>query len=142
MFVILFYLLGFLATTAIRATVIVPGASWTDTAGNAIQAHGGGFLKVGSVYYWFGEDKSLNSALFHAVSCYTSTDLMTWTRQNDALTPVAGTNISTSNIVERPKGEHSIQISFARISSLEIEVVYNKAVSYALVHIEHLISNF
>ncbi|KAG6814458.1 hypothetical protein H0H92_007462 [Tricholoma furcatifolium] len=33
-----------------------------------------------------------------------STDLMTWTRQNDALTPIAGTNISSSNVVERPKG--------------------------------------
>ncbi|KAG6891103.1 hypothetical protein C0995_014193 [Termitomyces sp. Mi166 len=86
-----------------EGTVIVPGATWTDTAGNVIQAHGGGFLKVGSTYYWYGEDKSLNSALFHAVSCYTSTDLTTWTRQNDALTPIAGTNISTSNIVERPK---------------------------------------
>ena len=25
---------------------IVPGATWTDTSGNVIQAHGGGFLKV------------------------------------------------------------------------------------------------
>lgn len=32
-----------------------------------------------------------------------STDLTTWARQNDALTPIANTNISTSNIVERPK---------------------------------------
>ncbi|PPQ64764.1 LOW QUALITY PROTEIN: hypothetical protein CVT26_002708 [Gymnopilus dilepis] len=60
-----------------RAAVIVPGATWTDTSGNAIQAHGGGFLKslydsihpsvfmlqVGSTYYWFGEDKSHNSGL-------------------------------------------------------------------------------
>jgi hypothetical protein len=29
--------------------VIVPGATWTDTSGNVIQAHGGGFLKVGSI---------------------------------------------------------------------------------------------
>jgi len=28
------------------AAVIVPGATWTDTSGNIIQAHGGGFLKV------------------------------------------------------------------------------------------------
>ncbi|KXN81091.1 hypothetical protein AN958_06044 [Leucoagaricus sp. SymC.cos] len=93
---------------AIRAArvlgaVIVPGATWTDTSGNDIQAHGGGFLKVGSTFYWFGEDKSHNSALFKAVSCYSSSDLVSWTRQNDALTPIPGTNISTSNIVERPK---------------------------------------
>ncbi|KAJ3713613.1 galactan 1,3-beta-galactosidase [Lentinula raphanica] len=86
-----------------QAAVIVPGASWTDTAGNVIQAHGGGFLKVDSTYYWFGEDKVLDSTLFHAVSCYTSTDFETWTRQNDALTPISGTMISTSNVVERPK---------------------------------------
>jgi hypothetical protein len=92
-----------LALGLVRAAVIVPGATWTDTSGNVIQAHGAGILKVDSTYYWFGEDKSLNSALFTAVSCYTSPDLVTWTRQNDALTPINGTMISTSNIVERPK---------------------------------------
>ncbi|KJA29316.1 carbohydrate-binding module family 35 protein [Hypholoma sublateritium FD-334 SS-4] len=91
------------ALAATYAAVIVPGATWTDTSGNVIQAHGAGILKVGSQYYWFGEDKSLNSALFKAVSCYQSSDLVTWSRQNDALTPIAGTMISTSNIVERPK---------------------------------------
>ncbi|EIN13160.1 galactan 1,3-beta-galactosidase [Punctularia strigosozonata HHB-11173 SS5] len=96
------FLLSFLLAVA-RAAVIVPGAAWTDTSGNVIQAHGGGFLTVGSTRYWFGEDKSANSALFKAVSCYSSSDLITWTRQNDALTPISGTNISTSNIVERPK---------------------------------------
>jgi len=40
-----------LITAAIYVTcslgaVIVPGATWTDTSGNVIQAHGGGFLKV------------------------------------------------------------------------------------------------
>lgn len=95
--------LGFFALSVTHAAVIVPGATWTDTSGNVIQAHGGGFLKVGSTYYWHGEDKAHNSGLFRAVSCYTSTDLVTWARQNDALTPISGTNISTSNIVERPK---------------------------------------
>ncbi|KAL5534523.1 hypothetical protein ACEPAG_986 [Sanghuangporus baumii] len=84
-------------------TVIVPGAAWTDTSGDIIQAHGAGILKVGSTYYWFGEDKSANSALFSAVSCYSSSDLVNWSRLNDALTPVSGTMISNFNIVERPK---------------------------------------
>ena len=30
---------------------------------------------------------------------------MNWSRQNDALLPIANTMISTSNVVERPKGE-------------------------------------
>ncbi|KAK0208893.1 galactan 1,3-beta-galactosidase [Desarmillaria ectypa] len=94
-----------------RAAVIVPGATWTDTSGAVIQAHGGGFLKIGSTYYWFGEDKSHNSALFKAVSCYTSSDFMTWSRQNDALSPISATDISTSNIVERPKVIYNAQNS-------------------------------
>ncbi|KAI0781064.1 galactan 1,3-beta-galactosidase [Trametes elegans] len=84
-------------------SVIVPGAPWRDTSGNLIQAHGAGIFKVGNVFYWVGEDKSHNSALFKAVSCYSSTDLVNWARQNDALSPVSGTMISTNNIVERPK---------------------------------------
>ncbi|KAI0705850.1 glycosyl hydrolase [Cytidiella melzeri] len=89
---------------AVRAeTQIVSGAAWTDTSGNLIQAHGAGILKVGSTFYWFGEDKTLNSTLFHAVSCYTSTDLVNWTRQSNALSPVANTMISSSDVVERPK---------------------------------------
>ncbi|KAI5115555.1 hypothetical protein M0805_001884, partial [Coniferiporia weirii] len=66
-------------------------------------AHGAGILKVGETFYWFGEDKAANSALFSAVSCYTSTDLVNWSRQQNALTPIANTMISTSDIVERPK---------------------------------------
>jgi hypothetical protein len=82
-------LLSIFASLALAkaGSVIVPGATWTDTSGNVIQAHGGGILKVGilsdrefsklthaqvgSTYYWHGEDKTANSALFHAVSCYT-----------------------------------------------------------------------
>lgn len=67
MAIALFIVACAVATTCGLAAVIVPGAAWTDTSGNVIQAHGGGFLKVGSTYYWFGEDKSENSALFKAV---------------------------------------------------------------------------
>ncbi|OBZ75230.1 hypothetical protein A0H81_04432 [Grifola frondosa] len=105
-------------------SVIVPGALWTDTSGNAIQAHGAGILKVGSTFYWFGEDKSLNSVLFKAVSCYNpnfqSTDLVNWSRQNDALTPISGTMISTSNVVERPKGPCSLLVHTLSINRIRI----------------------
>lgn len=127
-----------------NAAVIVPGATWTDTSGNVIQAHGGGILKVGSAWYWHGEDKTHNSGLFRAVSCYSvrfspvfwqkldftslkSPDLMTWTRQNDALTPISGTSISTSNIVERPKGTF---VKYGRGNTSEFPaVIYNRNVS-------------
>lgn len=41
------------AICAARAlgAVIVPGATWADTSGNVIQAHGGGFLKVGNEFW-------------------------------------------------------------------------------------------
>lgn len=71
------------------ASVIVPGAAWTDTSGNVIQAHGAGILKVstaeflhcmclmlskvGSTFYMHGEDKTHNSGLFRAVTCYSVT---------------------------------------------------------------------
>ncbi|PCH41168.1 carbohydrate-binding module family 35 protein [Wolfiporia cocos MD-104 SS10] len=84
-------------------SVIVPGALLYDTDGDEIQAHGAGILQVGTTFYWFGEDKADNSALFSGVTCYTSTDLVNWERQNDALTPISGTNISSLDIVERPK---------------------------------------
>ena len=35
-----------LATTTLAQNIIVPGAAWTDTSGNSIQAHGAGILKV------------------------------------------------------------------------------------------------
>lgn len=68
-------LLASLATLLVFASaqnnVIVAGATWTDTSGTVIQAHGAGIFKVGSTFYWVGEDKAHNSALFKAVSCYT-----------------------------------------------------------------------
>ncbi len=40
---------------------IRPGEIWPDDRGRHIQAHGGGILKVGDTYYWFGEDRSQDS---------------------------------------------------------------------------------
>lgn len=63
-------LAALLVSASAQNNVIVSGATWTDTSGNVIQAHGAGIFKVGSTFYWVGEDKSHNSALFKAVSCY------------------------------------------------------------------------
>src|SRR5258708_3445637 len=65
---------------------IIPGGSWTDTSGNSLQAHGAGLIKVGSTYYWFGEDRTQNNVAYVAISCYSSTDLIHWTFRNHALT--------------------------------------------------------
>src|SRR5438874_294401 len=85
------------------ATVtITPGTMWTDTAGNRLQAHGAGIFTVGSTYYMVGEDKSAG-ATFTAVACYSSTDLVHWTRQTDALSRQPSGDLAAGRIVERPK---------------------------------------
>jgi Ricin-type beta-trefoil lectin domain/Glycosyl hydrolases family 43 len=89
------------AAEAATAT-ITPGAMWTDTAGNRLQAHGVGVISVGSTYYMVGEDKIAGST-FTAVACYSSTDLVHWTRQANALSRQPSGDLAAGRIVERPK---------------------------------------
>ncbi|HTJ36445.1 MAG TPA: ricin-type beta-trefoil lectin domain protein [Dactylosporangium sp.] len=87
---------------AYAATVTVtPGAVWTDTGGNVIQAHGEGVTKVGDTYYWLGEDKTSGSA-FQNVRCYSSTDLKTWRFVANVLTRQSSGDLGPNRIVERP----------------------------------------
>lgn len=88
------------AAYAAPVTVDV-GVQFTDTSGNLVQAHGGGVIKVGSYYYWFGENRQPNNQ-FRAVSVYRSTDLKTWEFRNNALTQSSAPELQTSWI-ERPK---------------------------------------
>lgn len=79
-----------------------PGQVWRDTAGNAIQAHGGGILFQGNRYYWYGEDRTPGGS--GAVACYSSTNLIDWEEQGVVLArsalPHAG---ERPTFVERPK---------------------------------------
>ncbi|NOU62857.1 family 43 glycosylhydrolase [Paenibacillus sp. LMG 31461] len=71
---------------------------WKDTSGNPIYSQGGGVLKVGSKYYWYGvkyngavtyynNPTSLNSdASFNAITCYSSTDLVNWKFEGNVVT--------------------------------------------------------
>ncbi|ODM93820.1 hypothetical protein Ocin01_12863 [Orchesella cincta] len=89
-----------------HALSIFPGdAYWADTSGVPIQAHGGGFLKLGDTYYWFGEDKTEGGHLFHYVNCYKSTDLVNWEYVSHALSADegSGSEIGSDAVVERPK---------------------------------------
>lgn len=83
------------------ALTITPGTVWTDTAGNVIQAHGEGITKVGSTYYWLGEDKTSGSP-FQNIRCYSSADLRTWTFVANVLTRQSSGDLGPSRIVERP----------------------------------------
>ena len=85
---------------------ITPGTAWKDTTGHPIQAHGGGMIKVGSTYYWFGEDKtgeSKDNANFRNVPCYSSTDLAHWTFVANVLTRQSSGDLGPNRIIERPK---------------------------------------
>ncbi|MET8975117.1 RICIN domain-containing protein [Streptomyces sp. NPDC004539] len=77
------------------------GVQFTDTSGNVVHAHGGGVIKVGSYYYWFGEDRNTDNT-FRSVSAYRSTDLKTWEFRNRVLTQSSASELGTAYI-ERPK---------------------------------------
>lgn len=100
------------------ASVGVPvGETWYDTEGKPIQAHGGGFLQQTAedgkpIYYWVGENKIHNSAVFHAVSLYSSRDLVNWTYEGDIIDQftetVKGAEYTLlDNKWERPKLLHN-----------------------------------
>jgi hypothetical protein len=78
-----------------------PGTVWYDTAGNVIQAHGGGLIKVDSTYYWLGEDKTSGSP-FQNIRCYSSTDFKNWTFVGNVLTRQSSGDLGPNRIVERP----------------------------------------
>jgi hypothetical protein len=99
-FVALFLLLTPGVAHAAPVTV-TNGVQFTDTSGNVVHAHGGGILKEGSYYYWFGENRNADNT-FRAVSVYRSTDLRTWEFRNNVLTPAAAAELQGANI-ERPK---------------------------------------
>jgi hypothetical protein len=83
------------------AQTVTNGTQFTDTSGNAVHAHGGGVIKVGSYYYWFGEHRNADNT-FRYVDAYRSTDLKNWEFRNHVLTEASDPELATANI-ERPK---------------------------------------
>ncbi|WP_432156271.1 RICIN domain-containing protein [Streptomyces sp. bgisy153] len=80
---------------------VLSGTQFTDTTGSPVHAHGGGVLKVGAYYYWFGEHRDADNT-FRYVDAYRSTDLRTWEFRNHVLTRAGSPELTTANI-ERPK---------------------------------------
>lgn len=89
------------------------GECWLDADGRTIQAHGGGMLIHDGVYYWYGEHRDgpelerdgKKSRGAGGVSCYRSTDLVTW----KSLGVVLATSddpthdLHPTKVLERPK---------------------------------------
>ncbi|GHG41616.1 MULTISPECIES: family 43 glycosylhydrolase [Amycolatopsis] len=93
------------ATAATPAPQVAAAATiqndvfWKDTAGNPIYSQGGGVLKVGDTYYWYGAKyngavtyynnpsagKNGNTSL-SAITIYSSTDLANWKFEGNAMT--------------------------------------------------------
>ena len=104
---VLTFFSGFAGASA-AAPALRPSAStpvlqndvfWKDTSGNPIYSQGGGVLKVGSTYYWYGA--KYNGAVsyynnpgggkngdtsFSAITCYSSTDLVHWKFEGNSMT--------------------------------------------------------
>lgn len=88
---------------ASAAAVVTPAIQnnvfWKDTSGNPIYSQGGGVLKVGNTYYWYGAKyngavsyynnpaggKNSNYSL-SAITCYSSTDLVNWKFEGNVVT--------------------------------------------------------
>ena len=108
------FLLGFLLLLMLfgcgdRVTTFKPGQIWNDTAGEPINAHGGGIYVENGIYYWFGEYKTEGSAGNTAqvgVSVYSSNDLYNWDNRGIALQVDDTDSLSDiikGCIIERPK---------------------------------------
>lgn len=100
-----FALAGLLLTSLCApAQSFRPGEIWPDNRGKHIQAHGGGILKLGDTYYWFGEDRSRdNEPAKRYVSCYSSKDLANWTFRRQVLAISDPENFGPDWVLERPK---------------------------------------
>ncbi|MET8167712.1 RICIN domain-containing protein [Streptomyces sp. NPDC005329] len=97
-------LIGALATAGpaqAAPVTIVNGTQFTDSSGSPVHAHGGGVLKVGSYYYWFGENRNADNT-FRYVDAYRSSDLKNWEFRNHVLTQSSDSELAAANI-ERPK---------------------------------------
>jgi hypothetical protein len=102
-------LIGFaivvLIPLAARADDIIhPGQVWLDDRGKEIQAHGGGMLRLGMTFYWFGEDRTpSNDSNKRYVSCYSSDDLVHWKFRNQVLKLADPDDLGDHWVLERPK---------------------------------------
>ena len=97
---------GLLAAVALRAgpQTIQPGELWPDDRGQHVQAHGGGIIKMGDTFYWFGEDRSKdNDPGKRFVACYASRDLAHWTFRHQVVQLSDPENFGPTWILERPK---------------------------------------
>lgn len=89
---------AFSGVGAAASVNVLNGTQFKDTSGNPVQAHGGGMIKVGSYYYWVGENRDGTNY----VSLYRSTNLKDWEFRAHLLSKSSAAELQTANL-ERPK---------------------------------------
>lgn len=90
--------------------VIRPGEVWLDDRGQPIQAHGGGILKVGATYFWFGEEREQGlDPTKRYVGCYSSKDLVHWKFRNLVIKLSDPENFGPKWLLERPKVFYNVK---------------------------------
>jgi hypothetical protein len=106
---VMFVLSSFLTKAQSKSDTIRPIEIWPDNAGNHIQAHGGGIIKVKNDYYWYGEQRRQGlDTNYRFVSCYTSKDLVNWTFKNDIKISKPD-SVLLKWVVERPKVYYNLK---------------------------------
>jgi hypothetical protein len=85
-----------------------PGITFTDTDGNAVDAHGGGIIKVCDTFYLHGEYflSTTTDNNFNGFSMYSSKDLATWKNEGIILPQQSSGQLGPNRKGERP---HIIQ---------------------------------
>ena len=92
------------AKDASASASISPGDLWPDDQGHHIQAHGGGIIKQGDTYYWFGEYRARdNDPEKRYVGCYASEDLIHWQFRSKAVQLEDPEHLGPGWVLERPK---------------------------------------
>lgn len=98
------FLLTGQAFAQVKNDIIKPTEIWPDNNGNHLQAHGGGIIKVKKTYYWYGEERAKGlDTNYHYVSCYQSTDLVTWKFNGDIKFKNPDPDTLSHWVLERPK---------------------------------------
>jgi len=93
-----------LVSQDVSKDLIRPGKVWLDDRGEMVQAHGGGIIRFGKTYYWFGEDRTpSNDPEKRYVGCYASEDLVHWRFRNQVLKLSDPEHLGPNWVLERPK---------------------------------------
>jgi len=107
-----------------ETSLMLPGASFVDTDGNVIEAHGGQIQWMSvpaedggtrECYVWVGEDKR-SGHTGNSVAVYTSEDLVNWQFEGDVLQPVPS--------LEAMEGDEYFKALYGDLTAEEKEANY------------------